>query len=338
MKTRAVLLREPGKLEITERELNLADDQVLVKTAYTSICGTDKNIYSGAVSQEHFNMELHGKGNPLYNNREVPAMPFWIGHEGGGTVVEVGAKVKEFKPGDQVISFGWWGTYADYFLSPVSGLEKVPEGLDLKTASLGEPAGCAMFSALNSGVNLGDTVAVVGTGFAGLVMVQALKKKGACKVVAVDKSDEKLALARQMGADVTLNPDRDDVVHQIIEETGGHGVDVAVEAAGTAESVNTVSAILKHNGIFVLYSYITRPITINIGRWHDDSFEIRTTCLVHHTENERHVWVPWVLRPIVQGQIDLNPLITRTFPLEQVQAAFDEVINNPAAVKIMLEP
>lgn len=338
MKTRAVLLQDHGKLIVTERELVIGDKDVLVKTDYASICGTDKNIYLGTVSQDHFSMEMHGKGNPLYSNREVPKMPFWIGHEGGGTVVEVGSKVTEFKTGDKVMSFGWSGTYADYFVSPVQNLELVPEGLDMKIASLGEPTGCAMFSALNSGVNLGDTVVIIGTGFAGLVMTQAVKKKGAYKVIAVDVSDEKLKVALETGADIIINAKSENVINRILEETNMKGADVVIEAAGTELSMNTATAVLKHNGIFVLYSYITQPITLNIGRWHDDSFDIRTTCLVHHTENERHVWVPWILRPLVQGQINLLPLITHEFKLEYVEKAFETVCNNGDAIKVMLVP
>lgn len=338
MKTRAVLLRGPGKLELTERELTVGENEVLVRTEYASICGTDKNIYTGQVAQDHFTMEMHGKGNPLYSNREVPTFPFWIGHEGGGTVVEVGKRVHEFKVGDKVMSFSWCGTYADYFVAPAHGLQKVLEGLDMRMACLGEPLGCAMFSVLNSGVNLGDTAVVMGTGFAGLVMVQGLKKRGAYKVIAVDKSDAKLKKAKEMGADVVLNADRDDVVDRIIEETNRKGADVVMEAAGTEESVNTATAVLKHNGILVLYSYITQPVTLNIGRWHDDAFDIRTTCLVHHTDNERQVWAPWALRPVVLGQIDVNPLITHEFKLEEVEKAFDVVCNDPDAVKVMLKP
>lgn len=338
MKTRAVMLKDHGELVITERILTIEDNDVLVKTDYASICGTDKNIYLGTVSQEHFTMEIHGQGNPLYSNREVPAMPFWIGHEGGGTVVEVGKKVSSFKPGDKVMSFGWSGTYADYFVSPSQNLEKVPEGLDMKIASLGEPTGCAMFSALNSGVNLGDTVVIIGTGFAGLVISQAVKKKGAYKVIAVDVSDYKLKIASKTGADVVINANKENVINRVLEETNMKGADVVIEAAGTEDSVNTATSVLKHNGIFVLYSYITQPITVNIGRWHDDSFEIRTTCLVHHTENERQVWVPWVLRPLVLGQIDINPLITHEFKLEDINKAFDTVCKNPDSIKVMLIP
>lgn len=116
------------------------------------------------------------------------------------------------------------------------------------------------------------------------------------------------------------------------------GADLVVEAAGTEESFNTATSILKHNGIFVLYSYITKPITVNIGRWHDDAFEIKTTCLVHHTENERQIWAQWALRPIVLGQINIDKLITHEFKLNEVQKAFEVVCNDPDAIKVMLKP
>lgn len=338
MKAKAVLLEAPGKMVLTEREIKVREDEVLVKTEYASICGTDKNLYLGSITEDHFDLEMHGKANPFYH-REKITFPLWLGHEGGGTVVEVGSRVREFKPGDKVISFSWCGTYAEYFVAPVWGLEKVPEGLeDMKIASLGEPLGCAMFCAMTSGINLGDTAVVLGTGFAGLVIIQALKKRGAYKVIAVDNSPFKLRLAKDLGADVVINPQEQDVVKEVLRETEDHGADLAIEAAGTEQAINMATALLKHNGTLVLYSYITRPVTLNIGRWHDDAFTIKTTCLVHHTEHHRAVWTPWVLRPIIQGQVKVYPLVTHCFPLEQVEKAMETACFDPKAVKVMLKP
>jgi len=84
----------PYQVELRERELALGDDEVLVRTHLGAICGTDKNVYTGlGRAEEH-------------------APPCFIGHEGGGTVAEVGAKVREFAPGDRVFSMGWSGTLA----------------------------------------------------------------------------------------------------------------------------------------------------------------------------------------------------------------------------------
>jgi L-iditol 2-dehydrogenase len=202
---------------------------------------------------------------------------------------------------------------------------------------LGEPIGCAMYSGLTCGAQLGDTVVVYGAGFAGQIIAQAVKRKGAYRVVAIDVADKKLDLAKRLGSDVTIDPRRQDPVETVLELTGGRGADVVVEAAGSQQSMNQATAMLKHNGVLALYSWITQPITLNIGRWHDDGFDIRTTCLVHHTQEERAIWTPWALRPVIQGLVDPRPLVTHEFPLDRIADAF-ETAATPDAVKVVVRP
>lgn len=169
----------------------------------------------------------------------------------------------------RICCFHRCNTFADYYKVPVSGLQPIPEGMDLDLACLGAPIACAMYSAMTCGAQLGDVV-------------------------------------------------------------------VAVEAAGTEASMNQATAMLKHNGILALYSRITQPIRLNIGRWHDDGLEIRTTCLVHHTEQQRFVWTPWALRPVVQGLVDVRSLITHEFPLEKIAEAFAVADKDPTAIKVIV--
>ena len=319
MRDRVVFFEGPGRWAWRERDLAANGNDVLVRTAQASICGTDKNIHQGRLP-------------------ETRQYPFAIGHEGGGVVEQVGPKVRRFRPGDRVMSFGWHGTWAGHFVADEDALEPAPEGLDLDIACLGEPLACAMYSGLTAGVELGDTVAVFGMGFAGQVIAQVAKAKGAHTVVAVDLYDGKLELARRLGADVVLNAGREDAVAALRDLTGGRGVDVAVEAAGTEAALNACSAALRHNGRLALYSWITQPVTLNISRWHDDGLEIRTTCLVHHTLQERMVWTPWSLRPVLLGMVQVRPLVTHVFPLADVGAALEAAVGDPSAIKVCLKP
>ena len=109
-------------------------------------------------------------------------------------------------------------------------------------------------------------------------------------------------------------PEKRTPVAKVKALTGGRGADVVVEAAGTAESFNAASAMIRHNGKFVFYSWVTTPVNLNISRWHDDGLEFVNTCLVHHTWQERYVWVPDTLRPIIQGSVKIHPLITNEIP------------------------
>ncbi|MCC8189396.1 MAG: zinc-binding dehydrogenase [Planctomycetes bacterium] len=324
--TRAALLKGPYDIELVERELVCGDEEIIVKNHLIGICGSDKNFYRGHMPPQTAEF------------RQEPKFPFELGHESGGTVVEVGSKITDYKPGDKVIAFGWNNNYADYFKTPAWQLQPAPEGLDMDIVSLGEPTACAMYSGLNCGVQLGDTVVVMGGGFAGQVIAQCAKRKGALRVVVVDILDGKLDLARKLGADVTVNLGRESVKDVVMDLTGGVGADVVVEAAGSADSFNTASEIVKHNGKFVFYSWVTQPITLNISRWHDDGIEFINTCLVHHTWHHRYVWTPEALRPVIQGLVDIKSLITNEFPLADIKQGFELADKDEAAIKIVFRP
>ena len=164
-----------------------------------------------------------------------------------------------------------------------------------------------------------------------------MKVTGAFRVIAVDVVDDKLKLARQLGADMAVNAQKDDPVDALLDLTGGRGVDVAVEMAGTQEAVNQCTAAVRHNGTLVFYSWITRDVTLNISRWHNNSLNIINTGLVHHSREERRIWTPAALRSVIQGQIDVKPLITHRFPMSQIVTAFETARTDPSAVKVVLE-
>ena len=119
-------------------------------------------------------------------------------------------------------------------------------------ACLGEPIGCSVYSGMQSRVQLGCTVAVFGMGFAGQIMAKVVRKKVAYRVVAVGVVEEELKMARKLGADVTIISLREDPVETILDLTGGSGVDLAVEMAGTQEAVNQCTAEVCHNGTVFL--------------------------------------------------------------------------------------
>ena len=300
--TKAARLNGPRDIELIERELVCGEDDIIVKNHLMGICGSDKNFYRGYLPPKTAEF------------RQDPKFPFLLGHESGGTVVAVGSRVADYKVGDKVMAFGWNNNFAEYFAAKSFQLQPVPYDLDMDIASLGEPISCAMYSGLNSGVQLGDTVVVMGGGFAGQIIAQCAKRKGAYRVIVVDVLEGKLALARRLGADVV------------------------VEAAGTAESFNAASEIIKHNGKFVFYSWVTTPVTLNISRWHDDGLEFINTCLVHHTWQQRYVWCPEALRPVAQGLVEVRPLITDEFRLDDIKAGFDLADKDDAAIKIVFRP
>ena len=155
--TRAARLNKAYDIELIERKLECGEDDIIVKNHMMGICGSDKSFYRGFMPPQTAEF------------RQPPEFPFLLGHESGGTVVAVGSRVSDYKVGDKVMAFGWNNNFADYFKSKAFQLQPVPEGLDMDIAALGEPTCCAMYSGLNTGVQLGDTVVVMGGGYAGQI-------------------------------------------------------------------------------------------------------------------------------------------------------------------------
>jgi len=305
-----------GAIVLTERELTVGPEEVLVKGHLSGICGSDKAMYRGDIP-------------------EKITLPLWIGHESGGTVVEVGAKVREYKPGDKVMVFNWCNTFADYYKVPVSGLQPVPEGLDLDLASLGEPIACAMYSGSPAARSW-----AMWWRFTGWVRRAAhctsRQAHGGVQGRGHRRGAGQAGAGRRLGSDVSIDAKAQDPVKAVLDLTQGRGADLVVEAAGSESSMNQATAMLKHNGILALYSWITRPIKLNISRWHDDGLQIRTTGLVHHTEQERVIWTSWALRPVVQEMVKVRPLITHEFPLEKVAEAFEAADKDSTAIKVVV--
>lgn len=324
--TRAATLRGPRDIVLEEKKLVCGDEQVIVKNHIIGICGSDKSFYRGQLPPKTAEF------------RHEPKFPFPLGHESGGTIVEVGSKVTDYKVGDKVMAFGWNNNYADFFVTPTWQLQPAPEGLEMDFIGLGEPIACAMHSGLHCGVQLGDTVLVLGGGFAGQIIAQCAKRKGAARVIVADILDGKLELAKKLGADHVLNLTRTDAAKEIFALTNGAGVDVVVEAAGSESSFNLASEVLRHNGKFVFYSWVTQPVTLNISRWHDDGLQFINTCLVHHSWRERYMWTPEALRPVVQKMVDIRPLITNEFPLSQIREGFELADKDDTAIKIVFRP
>ncbi len=322
VKTRAACFEGAGKVSLRELDLKPAENQVLVGIYRASICGTDKLFFRGEIPDE----------------AKLPIFPW--GHEGGGIVVEVGSKVREFSVGDKVMSFGQ-GTYADYclFTLPYSCLP-APEGVDMDIACLGEPLSCAVYAAqvATKNMQVGDVVAVVGVGFAGQVIAQGVKKGGADKLIVIDLIDEKLELAKRLGADIAINAKKENPIDVMMDLTDGRGADVVVEASGSGDGLNTASAIVRHNGTIPIYSHYMKPFMVNMHRWHEDCLNIINTCLIHRTREEVVVGVREAFRLVERGVFNIKPLISRRCRLSEIADAFTKEMEDQTSVKTVIIP
>ena len=329
-------LREVPVPEVGPKDL-------LVKVVATSICGTDLHIYE-------WNQWAQGRIRP----------PLTIGHEFSGHVVAVGSAVLDFE-GEEYVSaeshvicgvcrqcregnghichdttilgVDLDGSYADYVCIPAKNAWKNPASLPPEFASLQEPLGNAVHTVL-SGPIAGKTCAVFGCGPQGLMAVGVARASGATRIFAVDVNDYRLALASKMGATRTLNPVRDDVVTEIVAETTDEGgVQVVCEMSGHPQAISQGFEALANGGRYAILGIPSGPVELDIAR------HIVFKGATVHGIIGRRVFETWYQTSALlsSGRLDLSPLITHRFPLEQFGDAM-ELMHAGNCGKVVLTP
>jgi len=342
--------------EITTDTISLPElkpNQILVKTQQASVCGSERYFYRGISVRP----QDEARGNPdkrtqrREGGRPKHAYPMGpLGHEGGGTIVDMGSAVNEYlgggkvSVGDQVGSLAY-PTYTDYWVTDAAHVQPIPEGIPFEVGCLYEPLGCAVWAALYMGVKLGDTVAVNGVGFAGNIMLQGAIKSGASMVIAVDVVKSKLDIAKKLGADVIIDANEVDPVERVLELTDSEGVDVAVDAVG-GSGIGIVRALgmVRHNGILALYGDNYAPVQeFCFHRFHEDSLEIRGLNAMHYTnlrsvENMREAY-----RAVQRGVFNLDIILENSvsYKLAEIADVFKkeaEVLETQTSLKTLIIP
>lgn len=354
IQTRVVYL-DVGKITVDEITLpELKPNQVLIKTYQASVCGSERYYYRGITVRPQDEAKggpetrlgiSHENGRPRHS---YPLGP--LGHEGGGTIVEVGSAVTEYLGGGKVSEGDKVGslvypTYTDYWVTDSSHVQPLPEGITFEVGCLYEPLGCAAWAALYLGVKLGDIVAINGVGFAGNILLQGAIKSGASKVIAVDVAMRKLDVAKQLGADHVINASEIDPVEAVNEITHGKGVDVAVEAVGgTGIGIVQALGMVRHNGILALYGDNYVPVKeFCFNRFHEDGLEVRNLNAVHYTrlrsvENMREAY-----RAVQRGVFDLDIIFENSlkYRLDEIPKVFEKEAESPdrqASLKTIIVP
>ena len=350
MDTRVVYL-EPGKLSIETIQLpELKPNQVLIKTHQASVCGSERYHYRG-ISVRPEDEARGGPETKIGDESHGYTFPIGpLGHEGGGTIVEMGSAVDEYLGGGKVSIGDRVGslihpTYTDHWVCDINRVQPIPDGISFDVGCLYEPLGCAAWAAMHMGVKLGDIVAVNGVGFAGNIMLQGALRSGASEVIAIDVVQAKLDVVAQLGADRTINAREEDPTQVILDLTGGEGVDVAVEAVGgTGVGIKQALDMVCHNGILALYGDSYGPVKeFCFHRFHEDGLEIRNLNAVHYTrlrsiENMREAY-----RAVQRGAFDLDVIFQNsvTHPLDEIDQVFKsetEAIDEQGSLKTLIIP
>ena len=238
----AAVLKNDKEMIVSEVPMpTFGPGQVLIRVSWASICGTDLHIYLGEF-------------------KDRVKYPRILGHELAGVVESIGSGVHNIKPGDRVtvdpivwcnqcpaclngqnnvcqnlklLGIEYDGGFADYVVAGADKVFKVPDSVALKDAALIELYSVGVHSARKAQIEPGDRVAILGTGRLGLAVLEVIKQTAAAWVCAVDTIDNRLKIARKVGADLTINATAENPVEKILSQTDGLGVDRVIECVGT---------------------------------------------------------------------------------------------------------
>lgn len=338
--TRVVYL-EPGKISVEMITLpELKPTQVLIKTQQASICGSERWFYKGITVRPE-DEARGGPGTQLGEPRSnkpkhlYPIGP--LGHEGGGTIVEIGSGINEYVGGGKVevgqrAASLVYPTYTDYWVTDIKNIQPIPKNVSFEVGCLYEPLGCSVWAAKHMGVKLGDIVAVVGIGFAGNIMMQGAILSGASKVIAIDIVDNKLQIAKQLGANYTINAKKIDPYEAVMEITHGEGVDVAVEAVGgNGDGIKQALNLVRHNGIISLYGDNYAPVSdFCFNRFHEDGLEIRNLNAVHYNYLRSIEYMREAYKVIERGIFNIDIILENSekYRLDQIEEVFKKEVDN----------
>jgi threonine dehydrogenase-like Zn-dependent dehydrogenase len=225
------------------------------------------------------------------------------------------------------------GAMAEYMRFPAGALiHRVPEELTTAQAALIEPLACSMHAVERSGMALGDVVVIAGAGTLGLGMVAAARLRNPATLVSLDRYDGRLEVARRLGADLTLNVDRDDVGERIADLTGGYGCDVYIEATGHPDAVNVGLRLLRKGGAFVEFSVMAHATATD---WTIIGDQKEITIYGAHLGPRCY---PKVIGYLSRGMLRTEGIVTHEAPLAQFAEAFELVHSGGDSIKVLLRP
>lgn len=318
-----------GPKDIRYEEVNipkLEKNEVLIKVAYAGICGSD------------LSRSNNENGARLY--------PIILGHEFSGVVAEVGTSVKNIKIGDRVvvaplipdpesiytkegiqglsdnytiIGTGCNGAFAEYVKVPEEHTIILPNEIDLETAAGIEPAAIAYHAFRQSHMQVGDTVAILGCGSIGQFAIQCAKIFGASKIIAVDIFEDKLSLAKELGATHTINSKKENLEERIKELTT-YGVNVAIETAGSAFTQTQSLLITRKRGNIVFVGITHTPLNLSESeaeRILRSELTIRGSWNSYTSPYPGRAW-QGTIDAMAKGEIVFKPMISHKINLKEL--------------------
>jgi 2-desacetyl-2-hydroxyethyl bacteriochlorophyllide A dehydrogenase len=334
---KAILFDSPGKVRFTEvPDPVIESEDVLIAVKAAGVCGTDIHIYEGDFIADY------------------PLIP---GHEFAGEVIDVGEAVQNFKPGDRVAvdpgvfcrecsfcrenrenfctDFKAYGLHFNGGFAEMAAIQEENvyhiDGLSYLEGAMVEPIGCGIHGIRQVGIDLGDHVLVFCCGPIGLILMQLCKNSGAATLTVVDLMEEKLDLAKTLGATNALLADDD--LPAKLRELHPEGFQVVIDATGSPSVVQDMFNYVRDRGRLLFFGVCPSEAKIEISPYdvYKRELKISGTFALLHTALS-------AIEMIREKKIDAETLVSHRFPLEDFMTSLNMMLEKAGSMKIIIEP
>ena len=331
-----------GSDDIRIEEMHIpkfSPDEILVEMKACGICGSDL---------------MH-----WYLKNRAPLV---IGHEPAGIISKTGRKVEQFKVGDRVFvhhhvaclkchycSRGDFtlceqfrqtnihpGGFAEYFRVPAPNLQldtlKIPDNVSFEEATLIEPVACCLRAQKRFNIRPEDTVVIIGAGPSGIIHTILSESRGAVKIIVSDMINYRLEMAKRFGADLTINPQNENLIAKVEEATNGRGADLVIVTAPYAEALSEGLNMCRKGGTVCVFAPSLPSEYVSISPYELFFSEIR----IIPSYSTSHLETRTALKLIQTGKIKAKELITHRFPLSQTSEAFKIAEKDKQCLKVVV--
>ena len=341
--SRALVLEEKGKLSIREIDVpdRLGPADVRIEIDTVGICGSDVHYFT------------HGRIGPF-----VVEAPMVLGHEAAGTVVDVGADVKDLKPGDRVCmepgipdmtsrasklgkynvdpAVTFWATppvhgcLTSRVVHPAAFTYRLPDNVSFAEGAMVEPFAIGLQAAAQARIRPGDIAYVIGAGPIGIMTALAALAGGCARVFISDLSETKLKIAERYDNVIGIRAGSENPAEVIAEATGAWGVDILFECSGAPAVFRDLFRPVRPGGCVVFVGMPVEPVQIDIVTAQAKELRMETVFRYANVFDR-------ALDIMASGRVDLKPLITGTYSFEDAIAAFERAVaQNPEDVKLQI--
>lgn len=345
MRNQAAYLTASKTIEIRDCPMpTVGPDDVLIEIKHCGICGSDVGFYV----------------DPTLGGHHKTTLPVVLGHESAGVVLELGSNVKNLAVGDRVAiepgipcgkchyclsgqynlcrdvdfmaCYPWKrAAMCRYISHPAAFCFKLPDNVSTVEGAMIEPLAVGLHAASRSGAHLGQTAVILGSGCIGLMTLMSIKAMGVSTIIVADVFDNRLEVARKLGATYTINAAQEDTVKRVLELTNGEGTDLVYETAGNVKTTASTPYLVKAGGTIAVVGNVHDPVPMDFLTLNGKEVTVMTTF------RYRNIY-PMAINAISAGSINVQAVATNFMPFEKVAEAFDIALTQKqSALKVVVE-